>query len=463
MPDGQPLLRATDSQLALRVSRSALGARREPSAHRQIIRRRRRAEFITPIPKPKKRKRAAAQRDIVFDEGKGLSTEKQQYDPTSIINELRQRVDIWRELPNPSQWHVTPETARLLQHWRHHTFSGFRPFFCQVEAVETAIWLTEVAPQLGKEGRRFLEHLNAANAQSNPGLARLALKLATGAGKTTVMAMIIAWQTINAVRRPNSRKFTRGFLVVAPGLPIRERLRVLQPNDPDTYFKHLELVPGDMLAERLPRRTSHRASRDRVQRRLDARAHARPRRSLGHAEPGHHRRSSRSEPGSYGRSASIQTAAARLRRHLEYVAADLADELGAKVKFRADGGYDMGELLGAVIGRQGELLKLAAKAAKSWDDKNEMAKVEKLQAARTANLTAWGGEQWVINKAILYNEWADLSRNDFKPVGTAFKELLRQFRCEKPKCDSWLSLTPRNDPIDLRCACGNLRLNFKEK
>jgi hypothetical protein len=123
----------------------------------------------------------------------------------------------------------------------------------------------------------------------------------------------------------------------------------------------------------------------------------------------------------------------------------------------------MGELLGAVIGRQGELLKLAAKAAKSWDDKNEMAKVEKLQAARTANLTAWGGEQWVINKAILYNEWADLSRNDFKPVGTAFKELLRQFRCEKPKCDSWLSLTPRNDPIDLRCACGNLRLNFKEK
>jgi type III restriction enzyme len=78
---------------------------------------------------------------------------------------------------------------------------------------------------------------------------RLALKLATGAGKTTVMAMIIAWQTINAVRRPGSKNFTRGFLVVTPGLTIKDRLRVLQPNDPDNYFKDRELVPSDMLEE----------------------------------------------------------------------------------------------------------------------------------------------------------------------------------------------------------------------
>ena len=90
----------------------------------------------------------------MFDEGKGLSTKEQQYDPTSIINEVRQHVDAWRALPNPSQWQVTPETARLLQHWRHHKFSGVRPFFCQVEAVETAIWLTEVAPQ--SQGRQAL-------------------------------------------------------------------------------------------------------------------------------------------------------------------------------------------------------------------------------------------------------------------------------------------------------------------
>ena len=150
-------------------------------------------------------------------------------------------------MPNPNQWQVTPETARLLQHWRHHNFSGIRPFFCQVEAVETAIWLTEVAPQIGKAGKRFLEHLANANNDANPELMRLALKLATGAGKTTVMAMLIAWQTINAVRRPSSKQFTRGFLVVTPGLTIKDRLRVLQPNDPDSYYASRELVPGDML------------------------------------------------------------------------------------------------------------------------------------------------------------------------------------------------------------------------
>ena len=207
---------------------------------------RRHAEFITPIPKPKKRKGAAKQEGFVFDDGAGLSTKEQQYDPTSIINEVRGYVDTWRSLPNPNQWQVTPETARLLQHWRHHKFNDVRPFFCQVEAVETAIWLTEVAPQ-SVHGKRILEHLAAANRDANPELMRLALKLATGAGKTTVMAMIIAWQTINAVRHPASKNFTRGFLVCAPGLTIKDRLRVLQPNDPNSYYKDRELLPGDML------------------------------------------------------------------------------------------------------------------------------------------------------------------------------------------------------------------------
>jgi type III restriction enzyme len=214
----------------------------------RIIDTRRRAEFITPIPKPKKRKAAAAQAAIVFDEGKGLSTQEQQYDPTSIINEVRGHVDAWRSLPNPNHWQVTPETSYLLQHWRHHKFSGIRPFFCQVEAVETVIWLTEVAPQT-KHGKRVLDHLASANKDANPELMRLALKLATGAGKTTVMAMIIAWQTINAVRRPGSKHFTRGFLVCTPGLTIKDRLRVLQPNDPDSYYASRELVPGDMLED----------------------------------------------------------------------------------------------------------------------------------------------------------------------------------------------------------------------
>ena len=214
----------------------------------RILDRRRQVSFITPIPKPKKSK--SAQQALVLDEeALQAATEDQQYELAQTINSVRNAVDRWRALPDPGQWGVTPETARLLQHWRHHGFNDIRPFFCQVEAVETAIWLTEVAPNIGNAGRRFLEHLKRANEEANPELARLALKLATGAGKTTVMAMLIAWQTINAVRRPSSRRFTRGFLVVTPGITIKDRLRVLQPNDPDSYYQSRELVPGDMLGD----------------------------------------------------------------------------------------------------------------------------------------------------------------------------------------------------------------------
>jgi len=215
----------------------------------QIVHRRRPAEFITPIPKPQKQKRSGKQLEMVMDEGAGLSTEDQQYDLTSTINTIRGFVDQWRIIPNPNDWRVTPETARLLQHWRHHQFSSFRPFFCQVEAVETVIWLTEVAPKLGKRERAVLERLKRANGEANSDLPRLALKMATGSGKTTVMAMLIAWQTINALRRPTSPRFTRGFLVVTPGITIRDRLRVLKPNDPDAYYASRELVPSDMLRD----------------------------------------------------------------------------------------------------------------------------------------------------------------------------------------------------------------------
>lgn len=108
----------------------------------RIIETRRKAEFISPIPKSKKRKGGKTQDAMVFDEGLGLSTKEQQYN-ASIINLLRSQVDNWRSLPNAKDWLVTPETQRLLQHWRHHKFGNVRPFFCQIEAVETAIWLTE--------------------------------------------------------------------------------------------------------------------------------------------------------------------------------------------------------------------------------------------------------------------------------------------------------------------------------
>lgn len=215
----------------------------------EIIPSRRKSSLITPVPKPKKKSRSASQAEMVFDRGDGLSTELQEYNPTPIINEIRQHVDTWRRLPNPSQWMVTPETARLLQHWRYHEFKTIRPFFCQLEALETAIWLAEVAPKLGPRFKKFQAHIDGANAMANPELLRVALKLATGAGKTTVMAMLIAWQTVNAVRSPNSKQFTRGFLLIAPGITIRDRLRVLQPNDPDSYYKTREIVPQDMMPD----------------------------------------------------------------------------------------------------------------------------------------------------------------------------------------------------------------------
>jgi len=211
----------------------------------RLIPERRLAKFITPIPKPKKRK--FVQLELLIE--KDISTDGQDYETSLLINSIRKTVSEWRRLPNSRDWRVTPETARLLQHWRHHQFSGVRPFFCQIEAVETAIWLAEVAPNIGKQGRYFLDRINQTNLDANPDLWRVALKLATGAGKTTVMAMLIAWQTVNAVRHPQSKKFTRGFLVITPGITIRDRLQILQPNHPENYYSNRELIPSDMLGD----------------------------------------------------------------------------------------------------------------------------------------------------------------------------------------------------------------------
>ncbi len=215
-----------------------------------VLLKRRPAKYISPVPPVRRQQDPARnQTSMVFDStARKIETENQQYDLTETIESVRHYVGNWRALPK-EKWRVTPETARLLQHWRSRKSDGFRLFFCQVEAAETIIWLTEVAPGMGNAGKQFLEYLNAVNEKANPGLPRLALKLATGAGKTAVMAMLIAWQTINAVRRPNSQRFTRGFLVVTPGITIKDRLRVLQPNDPDSYYRSRELVPTDMLAD----------------------------------------------------------------------------------------------------------------------------------------------------------------------------------------------------------------------
>ena len=211
---------------------------------------RRRSDLISAMP-PAKSKKTKTQSELDLSTA-GLGAQDVSYNVTEFVNELRREIDVWRSLPNPAQWQVSPVTQRLLAHWRHiqrDESQVIRPFFCQLEAVETAIWLAEVAPKLRERGRRFRTRLEAANAEANPDLFRVAMKLATGAGKTTVMAMLIAWQTLNSVRSENSKTFSRGFLIVTPGITIRDRLRVLLPNDAENYYQKLSLVPSDMMQD----------------------------------------------------------------------------------------------------------------------------------------------------------------------------------------------------------------------
>ena len=104
----------------------------------QLVANRRRAQSVTPIPKTKSSKRARQVEELEFSDSVGVSTARQRYGDLPSINELRGHVDKWRALRSPSQWHVMPETQRVLEHWRHHRFANIRPFFCQVEAVDTA-------------------------------------------------------------------------------------------------------------------------------------------------------------------------------------------------------------------------------------------------------------------------------------------------------------------------------------
>jgi type III restriction enzyme len=220
----------------------ALGDDGRPLEHPPIEGRRRSAH-VTPVPPGRNRQARGNQAEL----GLGIEGEGgQKYSFNPIVNELRGHLESWRKLPNPNDWGVTPATLRLLQHWRHYDFQNYRPFFCQIEAVETAIWLTEVARNRGQYANVF-RSLAESNREANPELFRLALKLATGAGKTTVMAMLIAWQAINAARQPGSSLFSRGFLIMAPGITIRDRLRVLLPSDTENYYRTREIVPPEMM------------------------------------------------------------------------------------------------------------------------------------------------------------------------------------------------------------------------
>ena len=104
-----------------------------------------------------------------------------------------------------------------------------RVLFCQREAAETAIFLAEVAGRHGEPD--FRTRLEPLNTEHNDGLPRVALKMATGTGKTVVMAMLIAWHTANKAFSPRDARFSNRFLIVTPGITIRDRLRVLLPEE----------------------------------------------------------------------------------------------------------------------------------------------------------------------------------------------------------------------------------------
>ena len=140
---------------------------------------------------------------------------------------------------------ATATSVKLLQHWSDPDREN-RILFAQREAAETAIFLAEVSGRARgfKDWRPDLERQND---EHNAGLPRVALKMATGSGKTVVMAMLIAWQTLNKLHSSSSSgRYAKRFLIVAPGITIRDRLRVLQPNDPENYYDQRDVVPSDL-------------------------------------------------------------------------------------------------------------------------------------------------------------------------------------------------------------------------
>ncbi len=167
-----------------------------------------------------------------------------------LIDDIRREVQRWRA----SNWNgVTPYTRKLLAHWAAGPPVRDEPvFFCQREAAETAIFLAEVAGHHGTADQR--RRLESENRLHNDGLARVGLKMATGTGKTVVMAMIIAWQTVNKVMTPNDPRFAKRFLVVTPGITVRDRLGVLHPQRPDNYYTERDLLPPDLWAPLLQAR-----------------------------------------------------------------------------------------------------------------------------------------------------------------------------------------------------------------
>ena len=164
--------------------------------------------------------------------GRGISP-TEEFIELPLVNKIRERIGSWRAKGYAG---VTGTTRRLLEHWQDKEERGERPFFfCQLEAIETLIWLTE-APETEKAG---------IDIPGNGGdFVRWCCKMATGSGKTIVMGMILAWHFLNKVSYPKDKRFSKHALVVAPGLTVKNRLQVLLPSHPENYYEVFNIVPA---------------------------------------------------------------------------------------------------------------------------------------------------------------------------------------------------------------------------
>lgn len=196
----------------------------------EIIEGRRPSSFYIPVPRAKTKQ---GKMELNTSEG-AFSAELQQ--ENNFINKIRAKIKSWRESGYTG---ITKTSRDLLSYWRDDTREK-KLFFCQIEALETLIYINEVAEKTGE--RWIITELKKASTGANPGLYRLAFKMATGSGKTVVMAMIIAYHTLNKIRYPQDIRFTDTFAVITPGITIRDRLNVLLPNDPRNYYKERDVV-----------------------------------------------------------------------------------------------------------------------------------------------------------------------------------------------------------------------------
>ena len=172
---------------------------------------------------------------FVAGQGSNQYNDIGQFIELPLVNMIRPRVKVWREAGYPG---ITGVTKKLLEHWNDKEARQYQFFFCQLDAIETIIWLTE-APDADKVG---------INIPSDGGdFKRICTKLCTGGGKTTVMAMLIAWMICNKVTYPQDKRFTKSVLIVAPGLTVKSRLQVLQTGGTDNYYNQFNIVPISLM------------------------------------------------------------------------------------------------------------------------------------------------------------------------------------------------------------------------